>query len=199
MPSIGLILTPGFADWEYALIAGVGSGYYGLDVRFFSPFPGQIRSLGGLPVSVESGLDACLDWHPNIVGIVGGTIWESADAPEIGSFIRNAHASGSIVAGICGGTLALARAGLLDSVPHTSNSAEFLKCNAPDYAGAEFYRDSPSAIVADRIITAPGSAPVTFAAAIFAAAGIDAQTVTGFKAMLATEHGGAKISVARSS
>lgn len=39
MKKIALILTPGFADWEYSLIAGT-SVYYGVEVRFYSPMPG---------------------------------------------------------------------------------------------------------------------------------------------------------------
>lgn len=34
MARVGLILTPGFADWEYAFIAGTASPFYGIDVRF---------------------------------------------------------------------------------------------------------------------------------------------------------------------
>ncbi len=37
MARVGLILTPGFADWEYAFIAGTASPFYGIDVRFFAP------------------------------------------------------------------------------------------------------------------------------------------------------------------
>ena len=48
MARVSLILTPGFADWEYAFIAGTGSAFYGIDVRFFAPATGEFRSQGGL-------------------------------------------------------------------------------------------------------------------------------------------------------
>lgn len=42
MARIGLILTPGFADWEHAFIA-VTAPFYGTDVRLFAPAPGQLH------------------------------------------------------------------------------------------------------------------------------------------------------------
>lgn len=35
MSKIAVLLTPGFADWEYAFIAGTGGPFYGPDVQFF--------------------------------------------------------------------------------------------------------------------------------------------------------------------
>lgn len=46
MARAGLILTPGFADWEYAFIAGTASPFDGIGVRFFAPATGQFRSQG---------------------------------------------------------------------------------------------------------------------------------------------------------
>ena len=56
MARIGLILTPGFADWEYAFIAGTAAPFYGIEVRFFTPEAGQLCSQGGLNVVVQSSL-----------------------------------------------------------------------------------------------------------------------------------------------
>lgn len=188
MARVSLILTPGFADWEYAFIAGTGSPFYGIDVRFFAPAAGQFHSQGGLAVTVESSLQHCLDWQPDVVVVIGGTAWEGALAPDISGFLQTSRSRGASIAGICGGTLALARAGLLDTVPHTSNNPEFLQDNAQGYAGHSFYRSSPVAVVADRIITAPGPAPVSFTCAVFEAAGLSAETIAQFRAMLAAEH-----------
>jgi hypothetical protein len=54
MARVGLVLTPGFADWEYAFIAGTASPFYGIDVRFFAPDTGQFRSQGGLALTTEA-------------------------------------------------------------------------------------------------------------------------------------------------
>ena len=188
MARVGLILTPGFADWEYAFIAGTGSPFYGIDVRFFAPAVGQFRSQGGLAVTVDGSLQQCLDWKPDVIVVIGGMIWESAEAPDIRDFLQASHSSGATIAGICGGTLALARAGLLDTVPHTSNSADFLQQNALNYEGRALYQNSSVAVVADRIITAPGPAPVSFTCAVFDSAGLSSEIVSQFRSMLAAEH-----------
>ncbi|WEJ19474.1 DJ-1/PfpI family protein [Pseudomonas sp. SD17-1] len=189
MARIGLILTPGFADWEYAFIAGTASPFYGIDTRFFTPVAGQLSSQGGLAARVDSTLQDCLDWKPDVVVVIGGTAWKGEQAPDISGFLRASRASGATIAGICGGTLALARAGLLNTVAHTSNSAGFLQQNAAGYEGQAHYRNSPVAVIADRIITAPGPAPVSFTCAVFEGAGLSAEAVTQFRAMLAAEHG----------
>lgn len=82
MARIGLILTPGFADWEYAFIAGTASPFYGIDVRFFATITGQFKSQGGLAVTVDSSLQHCLDWTPDVVVVIGGMAWERSDAPD---------------------------------------------------------------------------------------------------------------------
>lgn len=188
MPKVALILTQGFADWEYALIAGTGGSFYGIDVQFFTPQPGSLRSQGGLVTNIEQDLNQCRQWQPDSVVVVGGAIWTDSQAPEIADFLKDCRADGASIGGICGGTLALARAGLLDTLPHTSNSRDFLIENAGNYAGASFYQDRPSAVSADGIITAPGTAPVSFTAAIFESVSIAPELISHFSAMLAAEH-----------
>ena len=190
MARISLILTPGFADWEYAFIAGTASPFYGIEVRFFAPTTGQINSQGGLAVTIDSNLQQCLDWKPDVVAVIGGMVWESVEAPDIRDFLHASRSNGATIAGICGGTLALARAGLLDDIPHTSNSADFLQKNAVSYEGHARYQNSRVAVVADRIITAPGPAPVSFTCAVFEGAGLSSEIISQFRSMLAAEHKG---------
>ncbi|WP_020591259.1 DJ-1/PfpI family protein [Kiloniella laminariae] len=188
MAKIAVLLTPGFADWEYALIAGTGGPFYGLDVRFFAPVTGDVQSQGGLTALVSQDLDALAAWQPAAVVVVGGMIWETDQAPDISDLLKAQHARGAAVAGICGGTLALARAGLLNDLRHTSNDPDFLTRNAATYAGSAHYVSSPCAVSADRVITAPGTAPASFTAEVFAAVGFAQEAVAQFKAMMAAEH-----------
>jgi putative intracellular protease/amidase len=68
---------------------------------------------------------------------------------------------------ICAGTLALARAGILNDRRHTSTERTELERYAPEYRGQEHFVDAP--VVADEcVITASGLAPVDFARAILA-------------------------------
>lgn len=188
MAKVAVILTQGFADWEYALVAGTGGPFYGLDVRFFAPEIGEVRSQGGLVAVVSHRLDEIPQWSPQVVVVVGGTIWASENAPDIGGVLKGQHTGGGVVAGICGGTLALARAGLLNETPHTSNDADFLGQNAKGYSGSVHFRESAAAISSNRVLTAPGTAPVSFTAAIFESAGLDRDAVQQFRKMMAAEH-----------
>ena len=60
--------------------------------------------------------------------------------------------------------------------------------HAEGYTGQRHFVASAAAVVDDRVITAPGSAPVSFTAAVFSAAGLDEETLRQFSAMLAAEH-----------
>src|SRR3546814_9109876 len=71
-------------------------------------------------------------------------------------------ATGQPLAAICGATVALAHAGLLDDHAHTSNSLKFLRDNAPAYGGGAHYREA-TVVSEGGIVTAPGSSPVGFA------------------------------------
>jgi len=188
MSKVAVLLVQGFADWEYALVGGTGGPFYGLDIQYFTPVTGEVCSQGGLTATVTQDLETLEKWKPDAIVVVGGMIWETGEAPDISSVLKAQHARGAVVAGICGGTLALARAGLLNDVHHTSNAPDFLGQNADGYKGAERYVSSLSAILEDRVITAPGTAPVSFTAAIFEGVGLDQEKVAQFKAMLAAEH-----------
>jgi hypothetical protein len=48
---------------------------------------------------------------------------------------------------------------------HTSNGRGWILGHLPDYAGADRYRDVPHAVADGRLVSAPGSAPGTFAIA----------------------------------
>lgn len=111
------------------------------------------------------------DWRPEVLVVVGGTLWETERAPDIRALLNEQFQRGATTAGICGGTLALARAGLLNGRAHTSNDAGFLTRHAEGYTGQRHFVASAAAVVDDRVITAPGSAPVSFTAAVFSAAG----------------------------
>ena len=111
------------------------------------------------------------------------------DAPDIGELLRTQYSGGSVVAGICGGTLALARAGLLNETPHTSNDVDFLQQNAEGYSGAELFCVSASAISDESSDhRRPELHRSVFTAAIFESIGLDKDTVKQFSAMLAAEH-----------
>ncbi|MCE4057279.1 type 1 glutamine amidotransferase family protein [Pseudomonas sp. Au-Pse12] len=175
-----------FADWETALINATGRGFYGFDCRYASPKGAVVTSMGGLRVTPDLALEDIRLDEVDLLMICGGTLWQSDKAPDIGDLLRAAQARNIVIAGICDGTRELARAGLLDHRRHTSNSAENLL--AVGYGGAAHYQDVPHAVADQRVITAPGSAPVSFMAQILATLGISDDNLTAYLGMHAAEH-----------
>ena len=165
MTTIVTILTPGYADWETGLLNAAARSYYNVETLFATPDGGEVVSAAGLRVTPNMAVGDIDVSAVDAVLVNGGSIWSTPGAPDISDVLQRAHAAGKTVGGICDGTLALARAGLLDHVPHTSNGPE----NLPDtgYAGVSHYVDQPQAVLSGRIVTAPGTAPVTFMGAVF--------------------------------
>jgi putative intracellular protease/amidase len=65
------------------------------------------------------------------------------------------------VAAICGATVALAEAGILDNKKHTSNGKGFFFLFCKNYKGKDFYEDK-LVVVDNNLITATGFAPLEF-------------------------------------
>ena len=70
---------------------------------------------------------------------------------------------------------------------HTSNAPDFL-AGAEGYAGQAHYRDTPQAVRDGRLITAPGSAPMTFAAEIYRALGLGGDELDQYVLLFGAEH-----------
>ena len=183
MLPITVVLTDGYSDWEIAPLTGAGRAFFGADIRFVSPAGGALQSAAGLPITDTPAFTA-----PNegVVVICGGPAWEVQAAPDIGEALKQSLRNGCVVAGICGGTVALANAGLLDDVRHTSNGPGYLDGLAPHYGGAARYLDQPNAVRDGRIITAPAPAPASFAHEVLSAAGHEG--AGQIEDMLALEH-----------
>lgn len=188
MPRLAILLTDGYADWECAFLNGIGRAYYGVETQNISPDGQAVVSLGGLKTLTDEALANLKPDTFDVLVICGGSIWETDNAPQIGQIATQFLDAGKHVAAICGGTLALANAGLLNDRKHTSNAPDFLSNNAKAYLGASKYVNEITAVEDQKVITAPGHAPAHFSAAVFRAAGVDEGVVSDFLAMLSAEH-----------
>jgi len=169
MARIVTLLTEGFADWETALINAAGRSFYGCETLFATPDGAPVTSAGGMRVLsdlAQSGIDAD---DTDALLICGGTIWQTPQAPDIEATAKAMLQRGKVVGAICDGTRALAKAGLLDELPHTGNGVGAL--DGTGYGGKAHYRDVPHAVTAGQLVTAPGTAPVSFMVAVMTALG----------------------------
>ncbi|MDC8757314.1 type 1 glutamine amidotransferase family protein [Janthinobacterium fluminis] len=186
MTRVITILTEDFSDWETALFNSAGRAYYGFDTRFATPGGVPVTSSGGMIVTPHLALEAIQLDEIDVLIVCGGTIWQTEQAPNINALVKAAHEKNIIVAGICDATRVLAQAGVLDKLRHTSNSAANL--SELNYGGAAYYQDVPYAVADQRVITAPGTAPVSFMAEIFRTLGQGGGELDAYLAMHAAEH-----------
>jgi putative intracellular protease/amidase len=166
LTAVHLLVFDGFADWEpaYALAELRRSGGIPVTTVGFSGAP--VRSMGGLAVAADLAVEDVDPASVRLLLLPGGDLWEGS-YPRAGldSLLRELVARRIPIAAICGATLALARAGLLNERSHTSNEPAYLQ-QAAEYRGASGYVDALA--VRDRgVITASGVGPVEFAREIF--------------------------------
>jgi transcriptional regulator GlxA family with amidase domain len=168
MQDVVLYATDTMADWEYGyLTTGLAMAAEQQPDRFrlrvLADGQQEVTTAGRLQLRTDGDLDEVTVDSVALLVLPGADTWFDGH-DRVLDLARALLDSGTPVAGICGATYGLARAGLLDSRSHTSNAPDFL---APSgYAGADRYREER--VVEDGgLITAPATAPVDFSAAIF--------------------------------
>jgi putative intracellular protease/amidase len=162
---VHLLVLDTLADWEPALaIAHINQPAPGMRSRYRVVSVGlnrePVRTKGGLRIIPDATIDELSANDSALLILPGADIWSE---PRTDPALDKASAfveAGVPVAAICGGTLGLARAGLLDKRRHTSNHPEFLASTG--YSGANYYLTQP--VVDDAgVITAAATASLEFA------------------------------------
>lgn len=167
MPSVTVLLQPGAADWEFGVVLPA-LARFGLSTRAATPDGRGIETIGGLRIEADTSFDT-VDWEgADAIVLIGSQAWTKGGDRPIESRIAARAESGRPLAAICGATLALARAGVLDEREHTSNSLEFLQTHVSAYRGGQHYCDLARAVRDVNLVTASGAAPVSFACAVAA-------------------------------
>ncbi|MET3581194.1 putative intracellular protease/amidase [Mesorhizobium robiniae] len=162
--TIGVVFIDRFADWEYGLLAASAVEWFGARAVSLTPGGRPVTSASGFQLTPDRSTEIDENTDLDAVAVIGSDQW--VDAPPVISGLLTAIAArGGVVGGICAGTLALARAGLFDKAKHTSNGRDWINEKEPGYPGAQNYLDVPYAVADGRIVSAPGSAPGTFALA----------------------------------
>jgi putative intracellular protease/amidase len=165
---IDILLLDPFADWELGYFTASVRDFFETDTRYYSGDGRNVTSEGGLLVQPAGAFADIVTGEAKAIVICGSAGWQKSQAPDISDLLNQAVAAGAVIGAICGGTLPVARAGLFDDREHTSNSLDFLTAHAPAYAGHGRYRDANEAVVSGDVVSAPASAPVSFARALLA-------------------------------
>jgi putative intracellular protease/amidase len=163
------------ADWE----AGHAAAHINDPEHQRHPGRYRVRTVGRAtdPVTTAGGVHivpdlALADLDPTdsaMLILPGAGSWMTGGLTDFAEAAERFLAAGKPVAGICGATVGLAQAGLLDGRRHTSNAAEALSWTG--YAGSADYVDEPAVTDSSRpghLITAAAMQPVAFAREIFA-------------------------------
>lgn len=187
MTRLAVVLTEAFADWEVGQLTASARTEFGFDVVTASPGGAEVRSMGGLRVTPDTVAEALRAEAFDGLVLCGGMIWETEKAPDLKPVIDDFMARGKLVAGICGATLALAKAGALNNAAHTSNALRFIT-DLPGYSGHAHYNDVQTAVRGGMVVTAPGSAPTTFAAEIYRALDFHNEDLDQYLLMFGAEH-----------
>lgn len=151
------------ADWELGFVtAELNSGQYfknrgsRLPVRTVGASSRPITTKGGMTIVPDATVDEITHDTSAILLLPGADNWKDPTNEPIIEKAKQLLNVGGNVAAICGATLALADAGLLDDRPHTSNSLEYLNLFSPSYNGAARYKEEK--IVTDGNLITTGSA-----------------------------------------
>ncbi len=174
MKDVHLFVLNTMADWEPAFaIAHINRPMPGISSGFRVRTVGQdltpVRSMGGLTIVPDLSLSEISPSESAMLILPGADLWSDASTDPVLSLAEEFVAAGVPVAAICGATIGLARAGLLDDRLHTSNFPGLL--DSTGYGGAAHYVEEPA--VDDRgVITASFTASVEFAKLVLARLGI---------------------------
>ena len=126
------------ADWELGYVtAELCSGRFfrkgapEVSVKTVAISKGPILTMGGLTIVPDCTIDDVVVNEKSVLLLPGANTWNH---PKHGAIIEKASellSAGGMVCAICGATVALANAGLLDQRPHTSNGPGYLEMASP--------------------------------------------------------------------
>ncbi len=160
--TIAVLMIDGVVDWEIGPILPSARTWFGDQVVVASVDGEPVLSMGGLRIRPDAAFADLPPLDADLWLLPGSDRWQDGEIAPLGEALRARVAAGRRVAAICGATLALANAGLLNTAAHTSNAPEFLRDNVSGYSGSAHYR--AERVVRDgNLITAPGSSVVSFA------------------------------------
>lgn len=178
MFTIYIYILDTLADWELGHVTAelyserfFKKGAERISVKTVSCSKEPIHTMGGLTVVPDCLIDDIAVKETSVLLLPGANTWSE---PKHGAIIEKARellTVGATVGAICGATVALADAGLLDERRHTSNGQGFLEMFSSTYKGKALYVDEP-AVTDQNLITASATGALLWAKQIIAHLGV---------------------------
>ena len=168
-PFVYLYIQDTMSDWEPAyLLPELVSGRFfsspeqRYHLRLCGRTPDPVTTMGGIRLVPDMKIGEIDPARGNVLILPGSNIWMDPNQDEVLEIVKEFLKTPMITGAICGATMGLARAGLLNNRPHTSNDLDVLKQFCPGYTGDAYYINKP--VVTDgNLVTASGFAAVEFA------------------------------------
>jgi putative intracellular protease/amidase len=179
---------PGWADWEAGAVLPLLREHLGVQIEIATPDGEPQTSIGGVLAAADYKFSDPALSDADVFLLIGSDAWVEFRDEAVFGLLRQALADGKIVGAICAGTVAAARARLFDGRAHTSNGQNWLLEQEAGYAGADGYADTAKAVVAGKLVSASGLAPVSFAASVARLVAPETEDmIAGYEAMFAKE------------
>ena len=118
--------------------------------------------MGGLSVVPDCTIDEISADENTVLILPGADSWNEMKNEAILEKALKILEGGGTVCAICGATAALAKKGILDERPHTSNGKGFLEMFVPEYKGSEFFV-AEEAVCHNNLITAGATGSLLWA------------------------------------
>lgn len=169
MTTIYVYILDTLADWELGYVtAELNSGRFfkkdapKIALKTVGHSKEAITTMGGMTIVPDCLIDDIIMSDTTVLLLPGADTWNDPKQEVIIEKAGELLSLGATVGAICGATVALASAGLLNDRPHTSNGPGFLDMFVPNYTGKDFYVDQPAA-ADNNLITASSTGGLLWA------------------------------------
>lgn len=169
MTTIYVYILDTLADWELGYVtAELNSGRFfkkdapKIALKTVGHSKEAITTMGGMTIVPDCLIDDIIMSDTTVLLLPGADTWNDPKQEAIIEKAEELLSLGATVGAICGATVALASAGLLNDRPHTSNGPGFLDMFVPNYTGKDFYVDQPAA-ADNNLITASSTGGLLWA------------------------------------
>ena len=169
MTTIYVYILDTLADWELGYVtAELNSGRFfkkdapKIALKTVGHSKEAITTMGGMTIVPDCLIDDIIMSDTTVLLLPGADTWNDPKQEAIIEKAGELLSLGATVGAICGATVALASAGLLNDRPHTSNGPGFLDMFVPNYTGKHFYVDQPAA-ADNNLITASSTGGLLWA------------------------------------